>query len=76
MASGLIDMSSYGRWAVGVEFNPSGNPKVHDVKVAAAALIDMIDAVGKDERTKALALTAVEEAAMWAVKSITKEPRA
>ena len=63
-----------GEWRVGVSFNPGKNPDVDQVKAMAANLIDFIIATGKDARCTSLAATGFEEAAMWAVKSITKSP--
>ena len=71
-----------GEKRVRVAFNPSKEDYVNDIKVAAAALIDLIDRAANkpkwsDEtlnewrRLKALAVTAAEEAAMWAVKAAT-----
>ena len=71
-----------GEYRVGVSFNPSGNDAVDKIKRRAADLIDWIDHLihesGDPERArlKALAMTEVESAAMWAVKAATKEPRA
>lgn len=64
-----------GQWRVGVNFNPGNDPDVDRVKIKAAELIDLIDTVGKDGRSTALAMNALEDGAMWAVKAITKEPR-
>lgn len=65
-----------GEWRVGVTFNPSQNGYVDEIKRKTAELIDMIlTFMGNDPRTAALASTAYEEAAMWAVKSITKGPK-
>ena len=64
-----------GEFRVGIDFNPAGNPQVAEIKAAAADLIDMVGAYGCDERTAALAKTAFEDGAMWAVKSITKPDR-
>lgn len=64
-----------GEYRVGIHFNPGGNPQVSEIKEAAAELIDMIEAYGRDPRTTALAMTAIEDGAMWAVKSITKPER-
>jgi hypothetical protein len=66
-----------GEYRVGIAFNPSSDPRVDEIKHAAADLIDMIDdieneAVPEVERLKALAMTHVEDAAMWAVKALTK----
>lgn len=70
-----------GEYRVGIGFNPSADSMVDRIKRAAADLIDLIDEVPSDResvrgneagRLKALAQTAVEDAAMWAVKSATK----
>jgi hypothetical protein len=65
-----------GEYRVGVSFNPSANPHVDQIKSQAAALIDLIDCIVADHpeqaRLKALAFTAVEDGAMWAVKAATK----
>jgi hypothetical protein len=71
-----------GERRVRVNFNPSESDYVNDVKVAAAALIDLIDgAAGNPKwsdnnlkewlRLKYLAMIAAEESAMWAVKAAT-----
>jgi hypothetical protein len=55
-------------------FNPNGNPDVEKVKQLSAALIDLVrehPAAATDPRLAALAMTAYEEAAMWAVKLVT-----
>ena len=44
---------------------------VHNIKVFADGLADMIDGGAPDGREKALALTKLEEAVMWAVKAVT-----
>lgn len=62
-----------GEWRVGVEFNPSKNPDIDLIKQKTADLIDLIAFAGRDDRCNSLAMTAFEEAAMWAVKSITKK---
>ena len=64
-----------GQWRVGVSFNPGNNPDVDKIKKLSAEIIDLVQAVGKDERCTALAAVGYEEAAMWAVKSVTKKPR-
>lgn len=79
-----------GEYRVGVTFNPSGDDQVASIKAAAARLIDLIEGIPThsssrvevdDEasrergRLKALAQTATEEAAMWAVKAATKPNR-
>ena len=71
---------TFGEKAVGLSFNPSGDPQVQAVKAAYATVIDQLN----DARTAALQAgyatkaamfeTAVEHAVtaqMWAVKAIT-----
>jgi hypothetical protein len=80
-----------GEYRVGVTFNPSGDDQVTAIKAAAARFIDLVEGIQThssarlaidDEacrergRLKALARTAAEEAAMWAVKAATKPNRA
>lgn len=77
-----------GEYRVGINFNPSGEDLVGQIKRQSADLIDLIDSifppdtagagrVGEVARLKALAQTHVEDAAMWAVKAATKpEPTA
>ena len=57
---------------VRADFNPSASDRVTRVKQLAAALINEIHHHGKDGRCTSLAKTGIEEAAMWAVKSLTK----
>ena len=55
-------------------FNPNGNPDVEKVKALTAALIDLVhghEAAKTEPRLADLAMTAYEEAAMWAVKLVT-----
>lgn len=75
---------SFGQYRVGITFNPSNNLQVQRIKEKAAALIDEIDQIpidpgridiGEVARCKALAMTEVESAAMWAVKAATKPER-
>lgn len=75
---------SKGEYRVGVNFNPSGDHMVDKIKQQAAALIDLIDSIPSDRETelgnergrlKALAQTDIENAAMWAVKAATKQPK-
>ncbi len=61
-----------GEYRVGIQFNPAGDTDVDEIKQMAAALIDKIAACGNNDRCTALAQTAFEDGAMWAVKSITK----
>lgn len=75
-----------GEYRVSVSFNPSGDEQVTKIKAMAAALLDEIDAIPTDlpiteenphvneerARLKAIAITTVENAAMWAVNAATK----
>jgi hypothetical protein len=71
-----------GEYRVGINFNPSQDDAVGNIKRAAADLIDLIDSISGDAvrdlrgseigRLKALAQTHIEDAAMWAVKAATK----
>jgi hypothetical protein len=67
-----------GEYRIGVNFNPGGHEQVDGVKQITAGLIDemapIVDLGGEAGRCAALAQTKFEEAAMWAVKAITKPP--
>lgn len=60
-----------------VSFNPSSNTLVDQIKRKSAELIDIceqlrgVDLDGERARCCALAQTAFEDAAMWAVKAAT-----
>lgn len=61
-----------GESRVRVSFNPNANAEVETIKRKTAELIDFCDGLkAKDGRLAALAQTAYEEAAMWAVKAAT-----
>lgn len=73
-----------GEYRVGIDFNPSGDDMVGQIKRKAADLIDIIESIDAHKdgpntevmRLKALAQTEIESAAMWAVKAATKpEPK-
>lgn len=69
-----------GEYRVGVSFNPSAKPEVDAIKAKAAEMIDLLAplAAQRDQpgaREAALAMTGIEEAAMWAVKALTKPAR-
>ena len=67
---------SLGAHRVRESFNPSGNPNVDKIKRYTADLIDLCDGLKHlDPRCVALAQTAYEEAAMWAVKAATTEAK-
>lgn len=61
-----------GEKRVRVDFNASGDGTVDKIKRATAELINIAEELkSKDPRLAALAQTAYEEAAMWAVKLAT-----
>ena len=68
---------TFGEKAVGLSFNPSGNMHVHNCKLGFARLIDQMhelrnNANSSDQaRHAALAITALEDAQMRAVKALT-----
>lgn len=75
---------TYGKKLIRTEFNPSGSPTVDEVKHLAADMIDRImelkhtsDSVGVKPGTRAaaIAITKIEDAAMWAVKAVTEEEK-
>lgn len=63
-----------GEERVRVSFNVSNNADIDQIKQKAAELINLINKTGKDYRLISLAMTAFEEGAMWAVKSVTANP--
>ena len=67
-----------GEYRVGITFNPGNNPQVDNLKRKAADFIDAIANFYTDDpevaRLKVLAQTHAEDAAMWAVKAVTKGP--
>lgn len=72
----MSETKTLGEARVRASFNPSDDSKVQHIKERAAELINYInDNVeandGESGRLKSLALTSVEEAAMWAVKAAT-----
>lgn len=77
----LIDLhsgrrkGSLGVIRVRLDFNPSERPEVRMIKEKVAALIDICEEYKpQDIRLAALAQTAFEEGAMWAVKAATSTP--
>ena len=69
-----------GEKRVRVDFNPSQEGVVYDIKRHTAALIDLVEKLKRDQgesgsgecaRLCALAQTHYEDAAMWAVKAAT-----
>jgi hypothetical protein len=67
---------SIGAERVRASFNPSDKSRVSEIKQATARLIDICEEnKDLDPRLAALAQTAYEEAAMWAVKLVTTEEK-
>jgi len=71
---------TYGEIAVGLTFNPGGNPDVEKIKRAFADLIDMMaelrltaGSAGKPEQARlaSVAITEMQTSQMWAVKAVT-----
>lgn len=68
---------SFGDKAVGLTFNPSGDPLVHELKRYFAAVIDVLQrerqTVTSDEKKRmySIAITEAQAAQMWAVKAAT-----
>lgn len=68
---------TFGEKAVGLTFNPGGNPVVNDLKACYAQVIDRAKAVrdaSDDPEVKRMASIAITEAQtsqMWAVKAAT-----
>ena len=70
---------SLGEYRVGVDFNPSKDSLVDEIKRKTADLIDLVhnqvaaDRSQEIRRLKVKAEDTFEEAAMWAVKAATKK---
>lgn len=68
---------SYGEKAVGLDFNPSKDSKVDELKLLYAKIIDILNDLPteKDPSEKLrwckIAITNAQTAQMWAVKAIT-----
>ena len=65
-----------GETAVGLNFNPSQDPKVKELKELYARVIDILDedrGSNRDERARlaSVAITEAQTAQMWAVKAVT-----
>jgi hypothetical protein len=73
---------TFGEDAVGVNFNPSNNRKVEEIKFLYAKIIDILDDMRRSDeqpdrhpeknRYLSIAITETQTAQMWAVKGITK----
>ncbi len=74
-----IDQSepTFGEKAVGLDFNPSGNPGVESCKRDFAQIIDKLNTMREThqsvevKRLCSIAITEAQTAQMWAVKAIT-----
>lgn len=72
-------MSTFGERAVGLDFNPSGDPKVRQLKELYAQIIDICDEArtadapnqGEKRRLWSIAITEAQTAQMWSVKAAT-----
>ena len=73
-------MATLGEERVRVNFNPSGDSAIDELKQKAAELIDLVNELappadpakaGEFKRLVALASTCWEDGAMWAVKAAT-----
>lgn len=68
---------SYGEKAVGLGFNPGGNPEVFACKAGFAREIDRMNSLriattdNEVKRMASVAITELQTAQMWAVKAIT-----
>jgi len=68
---------SFGEKAVGLTFNPGGNPAVHAIKSQFAIVIDSLHANRETndnpevKRMLSIAITEAQTAQMWAVKAVT-----
>ena len=68
---------SFGEKAVGLTFNPGGNPLVNAIKSQFAGVIDLLHANRETnanpevKRMLSIAITEAQTAQMWAVKAVT-----
>ena len=68
---------SFGEQAVGLTFNPTGDPVVHEIKKLYAEIINICNqsrtesASGERKRLFSVAITEAQGAQMWAVKAVT-----
>jgi len=68
---------TFGEAAVGLSFNPSGDPEVYECKRQFAAVIDQMHRLRESsaspdvKRMASVAITEAQTAQMWAVKAIT-----
>jgi len=72
----MNDELTIGEQRVRTKFNPSQAGSVELIKQQTAKLIDLCESLKDlDPRLASLAQTAYEEAAMWAVKAATAQPK-
>lgn len=78
MANASAPILTFGQKAVGITFNPGGNPEVDRCKQMFANCIDQIhalrskaDATQEQKRLASIAITELQGAQMWAVKALT-----
>lgn len=68
---------TFGQKAVGITFNPGGNPLVNAIKQKAAEYIDVLNEArdattnGEIKRQLSIAITEAQTSQMWAVKGVT-----
>jgi hypothetical protein len=68
---------TFGQKAVGITFNPGGNPLVNAIKEKAAQYIDVLNETrnttsnGEVKRMLSIAITEAQTSQMWAVKAVT-----
>lgn len=73
----MSETKTLGEARVRTDFNISGSSSVDEIKQKSAELINLVDNLPSPPnpsevgRLKSLAMTAYEEAAMWAVKAAT-----
>jgi hypothetical protein len=68
---------TFGEMAVGLTFNPAGNPMVTAIKQKSAEYIDLLNEArtltdnGEIKRQLSVAITEAQTSQMWAVKAVT-----
>jgi len=71
---------TFGQKAVGISFNPGGNPSVKEIKQKYADAIDFLNDFRNDvnpslsseaKRQASIAITELQTSQMWAVKALT-----
>lgn len=75
-SGGVATPLTYGQIAVGITFNPSGDPVVTRIKYIYAEVIDTLNNLvgtipAEKSRLLRIAITEAQTAQMWAVKAIT-----